>query len=149
MRGAAYVAFDGTPPAQARHAALAEEYAHVTAPLRRLADRYALECSLAACAGIEPPSWVRERLAELPAAMAHADRQASALDRAAIDTVEAAMLAGRVGEAFDAVVIDDGVVQVTDPAVRAKCDGDPPVGQAVRVTLAEADMATRTVRFSA
>ena len=33
---AGYVAFDGEVPAQPEHAALASEYAHVTAPLRRL-----------------------------------------------------------------------------------------------------------------
>jgi len=148
MRGAAYAAFDGEPPAQRRHAALAAEYAHVTAPLRRLADRYALECALAACAGDAPPAWVRERLEELPAAMAAADRRAGALERAAIDWVEAVRLAPRAGEVFRATVVDDGLVQLREPAVRARCDGDPPVGRAVDVRLVEADPATRRVRFA-
>jgi hypothetical protein len=39
-------------------------------------------------------------------------------------------------------------VQVTDPAVRARCDGDPPVGTAVRARLVEADPAARSVRFT-
>jgi exoribonuclease R len=149
MRGAAYAAFDGTPPEHARHGALAMEYAHVTAPLRRLADRYALECSLAACAGEPPPEWVRARLADLPKAMAEADRRANALERAAIDLVEAARLAGRVGETFAATVIDDGLIQLKDPAVRARCDGDPPVGRDIAARLVEADVTTRTVRFEA
>jgi exoribonuclease R len=150
MRGAGYVAFDdGEWPQQPRHAALAEEYAHVTAPLRRLADRYALECAIAACAGAAPPAWVLERLEALPDAMRAADRRASALERACVDLVEASLLADRVGEVFDAVVVDDGLVQVASPAVRARCDGDPPVGAAVRATLVVADPATRTVRFRA
>ncbi|HKT03875.1 MAG TPA: RNB domain-containing ribonuclease, partial [Rugosimonospora sp.] len=46
MRGAGYTAFDGVPPAQPEQAAVAAPYAHVTAPLRRLADRYATEVCL-------------------------------------------------------------------------------------------------------
>jgi exoribonuclease R len=41
MRGAAYTAFDGALPPAPGHGAVAAPYAHVTAPLRRLADRYA------------------------------------------------------------------------------------------------------------
>ncbi|MEA2294910.1 MAG: hypothetical protein QOE86_2549 [Solirubrobacteraceae bacterium] len=150
MRGAAYAAFsDGHAPEQPRHGALAEEYAHVTAPLRRLADRYALECSIAACAGVAPPPWAVEGLDRLPEAMRAADRRASALEHACVDLVEASLLAGRVGETFDAVVVDEGQIQIASPAVRAACDGDPPVGAAVRVRLVVADPASRTVRFSA
>ena len=43
MRGADYVAFDGEPPDHRAHSALAMPYAHCTAPLRRLADRYVLD----------------------------------------------------------------------------------------------------------
>ena len=76
-----------------------------------------------------------------------ADRRAGALERATVDLVEAVVLRDRVGETFDAAVIDDGLVQLRDPAVRAKCDGDPPVGNDVRVRLVEADPGSRTVRF--
>ena len=48
LRGAGYASFDGSPPAGAWHGGLAAPYAHVTAPLRRLADRYAAEACLAA-----------------------------------------------------------------------------------------------------
>ncbi|MGE5720672.1 MAG: ribonuclease catalytic domain-containing protein, partial [Nocardioidaceae bacterium] len=58
LRGSGYVGFNGAVPEQAEHSALASEYAHVTAPLRRLVDRYALEISLALCAGTEVPGWV-------------------------------------------------------------------------------------------
>ena len=62
LRGAGYVAFDGQPPADARHAGVAAHYSHVTAPLRRLADRYATEAPasterrLLECARC-PPRW--------------------------------------------------------------------------------------------
>ena len=148
LRGAGYTIFDGAPPADGRHHAIADEYAHVTAPLRRLADRYATECALAAAAGERPPAWALERLEALPEAMRAADRRASALERAAVDLVEAAVLERRVGESFDAVVVDEGRVALLDPAVRGRCDGDPPVGQRVRVRLTTADVATRTVRFT-
>ncbi len=54
--GASYEAFGGTGqepgvPDDAAHAAIGAEYAHVTAPLRRLVDRYGTEVCLALCAG--------------------------------------------------------------------------------------------------
>ena len=61
---AGYTAFDGAPPADAAHFAVAAPYAHATAPLRRLQDRYVSECCLAAAAGTSPPQWVRAGLAE-------------------------------------------------------------------------------------
>jgi exoribonuclease R len=150
LRGAAYAAFDGEPPAQRRHFAIAAEYAHVTAPLRRLVDRYALECCLAACTGEPPPEWVRTALPTLPDEMAAAGRRASSLERAVIDLVEAEVLQQRVGEAFDAVVVDEDppLLQLTDPAVRARFDGEAPAGARVRARLVEADPATRAVRFA-
>ncbi|MGH8940043.1 MAG: RNB domain-containing ribonuclease, partial [Actinomycetes bacterium] len=62
LRGAGYTAFDGGVPEQATHAAVAAEYAHTTAPLRRLVDRYVSETCLALCAGNEVPEWVRTAL---------------------------------------------------------------------------------------
>jgi exoribonuclease R len=84
--------------------------------------------------------------------MAAADRKARAVERASIDLVEAAMLAPQVGRTYDAVVVEAdgkrGVVQLAEPAVRARCDGaDLPVGHRLRVRLTEADVATRSVRF--
>ena len=60
LRGSAYVAFDGAAPEQPLHSAIAASYSHVTAPLRRLVDRYALECCVALCAGQAVPAWVTE-----------------------------------------------------------------------------------------
>jgi hypothetical protein len=62
------------------------------------------------------------------------------------------VLAPRVGEQFDAVVVESGpkggVVQLREPAVRAKCEGAAlPLGHEVRVVLAVADPAARSVAF--
>jgi exoribonuclease R len=148
-RGAGYTVFDGSLPAEATHFAVAAAYAHATAPLRRLQDRYVSECCLAATAGVSPPDWVRAGLAELPKAMANGARRANAVDRGVVDLVEAVLLAGREGERFAAVVIDDGLIQLREPAVRGKVEGDcPPPGSEVSVRLDRADPAARTVLFS-
>ena len=63
FRGAGYQAFRGTLPEQPMHAAIAAPYAHVTAPLRRLVDRYAGEICVAICAGQPVPEWVAATLA--------------------------------------------------------------------------------------
>lgn len=149
FRGAAWTPFEGTPPAQVLHGAIAAPYAHVTAPLRRLVDRYGLEVSLAAHAGRPVPAWVTDALPALGEEMAHAARRSSAVDRACTDVVEAAVLAPHVGALFDGVALDHDTVQLTDPAVVARCDGeDLPVGERVRVRLARADVDAREVRFS-
>jgi exoribonuclease R len=152
LRGAAYVAFDGQPPAATQHAAIAAPYAHATAPLRRLVDRFSGETCLALCAGREVPEWVRTALPTLPGLMAAGDRRSSEYERGYLDLVEAALLAGRVGQTFDGVVVDvregRGVVQLREPVVRARIDGDHlPLGAAVRVRLTEASPADRAVRF--
>ncbi|MDX6212140.1 MAG: hypothetical protein QOF82_1227 [Frankiales bacterium] len=158
LRGAGYVAFDGTAPAQPMHSAVAAPYAHATAPLRRLADRYVSEICLALSAGVPVPQWARSQLPSLPPVMAVADRRSHDLERAMIDLVEAVTLSGRVGETFRAVVVevreasDDrparATVQLREPAVRARCTGNLPLGQETDVRLVVADPVTRTVEFT-
>jgi exoribonuclease R len=156
LRGASYTGFDGAVPAQAEHSALASEYAHVTAPLRRLVDRYALDICAALCAGTEVPSWVLEKLEELPATMQSSGQRASQYENAIVDLVEAEVLRHSVGQTFAGVVVsvdeDDprrGDVVVQQPATEAPVTGQSelPLGTDVTVRLAEADPATRTVRF--
>ncbi len=106
MRGAGYTAFDGELPELIEQAAVAAPYAHVTAPLRRLADRYATEVCLALFAGTEIPGWARSSLPKLPAVMASTDQKAGAANRGAIDLTEAVLLQHRVGERFEAAVVD-------------------------------------------
>jgi exoribonuclease R len=139
------------------HAALANEYAHVTAPLRRLVDRYAGEIAVALSAGADVPEWVRTRMPELPKVMQNSDAVAKRYERAVLDVVEAALLSGRVGEAFPAAIVDldekdprTGSVVIKDPAVEAKVssrDGALPLGEDVTVRLVEADTRTRRVGF--
>ncbi|GIE04572.1 RNB domain-containing ribonuclease [Paractinoplanes durhamensis] len=157
LRGAAYTPFDGTPPAETGHGGVGAPYAHVTAPLRRLADRYATEVCLALVAGSAVPEWAREALPRLPKAMGDTDRLAGSATRGAIDLAEAVLLNGRVGETFEAGVVDrddpgrnrppGGTVALDDPAVRARCLGDLPLGERIRARLTIADPATRKVEF--
>ncbi|MFF0868823.1 RNB domain-containing ribonuclease [Nonomuraea sp. NPDC003560] len=154
LRGAGYAAFDGAPPKLAEHAAVAAPYAHVTAPLRRLVDRYATEVCLAVAAGEPVPAEVRAALPLLPDIMSATGRRAGAVDRACVDLVEAFLLRERIGQSFEAMVIDvderrgGGQVQLVEPAVIARCDGVLPLGERVAVRLTQADPATREVRFT-
>jgi exoribonuclease R len=154
MRGAGYTPFDGAPPPQPLHAAVAAPYAHVTAPLRRLADRYVTEVCLALHAGAEVPAWARAALPGLPEVMSRTDRVAGAAERAAVDLVEAVLLQDRVGETFDAAVLDvdpakhRADIAIDDPPVRARCEGEGfPLGERIAVRLTEADPAKRRVVF--
>lgn len=152
FRGSGYQAFDGAPPEDPAQAAIAAPYAHTTAPLRRLVDRYSLAVCAALAADVEPPAWAREGLAELPGIMAETGRRAAAVDRACTDAVEAAVLAHRVGEVFPAVVVDSdrgGVeIQVTEPAVTARAEGTARPGETVTAVLTEADVEAGRVRFT-
>ncbi|MFK4064322.1 RNB domain-containing ribonuclease [Streptomyces sp. NPDC029674] len=159
LRGAGYTAFSGGQvPALTTHAAVAAPYTHCTAPLRRLVDRYASELALAACADAPPPEWVLAALDELPKEMADGTRRGNTVERECVDVVEAALLKERVGEIFDAVVVDVrerdpavGTVQVAEPAVVARIEGGPaalPLGERVRARLTQADPGTAKVQFA-
>ena len=148
FRGAAWTPFHGTPPDLLAHGAIAAPYAHVTAPLRRLVDRYGSEVCLAAVAGRAVPDWVLTALPTLGEVMAVGARRAAAVDRACTDLVEAAVLAPHVGSEFEGVALDDRTVQLRSPAVVARAEGELPAGEDVRVRLVAADPATRTVRFT-
>ncbi|KAB2972469.1 RNB domain-containing ribonuclease [Streptomyces sp. SS1-1] len=157
LRGAGYTPFrDGDLPALTTHAAVAAPYAHCTAPLRRLVDRYASEICLAATAGDPVPDWVLAALDTLPSRMTEGARRAGTVERECVDLVEAALLKDRVGEEFDACVIDvderrptSGVVQLRTPAVIGRVDARSPLplGDPLRVRLTRSDPATAKVRF--
>ncbi|MFD9003531.1 RNB domain-containing ribonuclease [Streptomyces sp. NPDC059582] len=157
LRGAGYTVFrDGLLPDITAHAAVAAPYAHCTAPLRRLADRYAAELCLAAVAGQHPPDWVLAALDALPAEMRDGSRRAATVERAGVDIVEAALLRDRVGDLFDGCVVDVeqhrptvGTVQLRDPAVIGRIEGGHlPLGERLRVRLTQADPITAKVRFA-
>ncbi|MEU0332882.1 RNB domain-containing ribonuclease [Streptomyces sp. NPDC006193] len=158
LRGAGYTVFrDGRLPPLTTHAAVAAPYAHCTAPLRRLADRYAAEICLAAVAGQDPPEWVLAALEALPGRMAEGSRRAGTVERECVDLVEAALLKDRVGEEFDGCVVDVderrptvGTVQVTSPAVIGRVEGERlPLGERLRVRLTRADPASAKILFTA
>ena len=155
IRGSGYTSFDGDAPKDPVHAALASTYAHTTAPLRRLVDRYVGEACVALSSGKEIPEWVRAELPTLPEVMEGSSRRANQYESGIVSALEAALLKNSVGETFEAVVVDvderdgGGVVQLTDPAVTARCDGDDlPLGERVKVRLERADVLQRQVRFT-
>jgi exoribonuclease R len=156
LRGAGYTAFrDGELPALTTHSAVAAAYTHCTAPLRRLADRYTTELCLAASADRPVPDWVLAALDTLPARMTDGSRRAAQVERECVDLVEAALLKDRVGDTFDACVIDladtkpdTGTVHLESPAVIGRIDGPHlPLGERLRVRLTEADPGRAKVRF--
>ena len=134
------------------HAAIAAPYAHVTAPLRRLGDRFATECVLATVHGKEPPAWARDALEELPELLRSSMARANELDRAVVDHLEALVLSSHVGERFRAVVVDQrkgaAVVQLREPAVVATVPGEHPLGEEVDVEVVSADPVARTVELA-
>ncbi|MFB9587811.1 RNB domain-containing ribonuclease [Streptomyces racemochromogenes] len=159
LRGAGYTVFTGgRTPDPALHAAVAAPYAHCTAPLRRLVDRYAGELCVAAVAGAEPPAWAVEALEALPREMAEGTRLANSVERECVDLVEAALLKDRVGETFEAMVIDvkeqepkTGTVHLEEPAVVGRVvspTGRLPLGERIRVRLTQADPGTAKVLFA-
>jgi len=127
FRGAGYVGFSGSVPELTEQAAIGAPYAHVTAPLRRLGDRFAIELALAAHDDRAAESWAVDALATLPEVLEDGTRRQSALDRACVDFTEAMVLRDRVGQRFEVVVTevedDDARVQFRAPAVLAKARG--------------------------
>jgi exoribonuclease R len=135
------------------HSAVAATYAHATAPLRRLGDRYVIEAALAVANGRAVADEVEVAFEKLPEVMERTETRADRVDGAVIALAEAVWLAGRVGESFDAVVVDEDqrgtVIQLADPAVLARIEAhhvDP--GDEVRVALSAVDVDARRVEFT-
>jgi exoribonuclease R len=157
LRSSGYVGFkDGDRPERPVHAAVAAPYAHVTAPLRRLCDGAANEVVLAEFENRTIPAWAKAELDTLPDVMAKARSRESAYGHAALDLVEALVLKTRVGECFDAVVVDiheereRAVVQLRDPAVVASVSaGGVKLGEEVAVRLIAADPVGRRIELEA
>jgi exoribonuclease R len=148
--GATYEPFvEGRTP---WHAAMAATYAHATAPLRRLADRYVVEAALSVASNEPVPADVAAAFEGLPKVMDDYERLAGHVDSAVRDLAEAVLLSGREGDVFDGVIVDEddrgAVMQITDPAVLTRIRAskvDP--GSPVRAKLVSADPATRRVEF--
>jgi exoribonuclease R len=156
LRGAGHAAFGpGVGPApvgqEGRHSAVAAHYAHVTAPLRRLGDRFAAEAALAVATHVDVADWVLEGLAALPPLLASAQQREAAVSRAVVDLAEAAVLSSRVGEVLPAVVVSTDErgsgLQVLDPPVRARCKEVLELGAALQVRVVSADPVARRVEL--
>lgn len=153
LRGAGYQKLgEGQEPVV--HAGVGGYYAHVTAPLRRLIDRYGQEVCLALSSGEEVPEWVGEGLDQVLATMNSSSQVAALVDRACLDLTEAVVLAPWRGENFQAVVMESAQAKNTarvfieHPPVFGTCVGAPPVGTGAVVTLVRADVASRDVAFA-
>jgi exoribonuclease R len=136
------------------HSAMRATYAHGTAPLRRLADRYVTEATLAVANGRPVPDEVTAAFERLPDVMNRAEARAGQVDSAVLELAEAVVLGGRVGERFPGTVTDidkkrGALVQLADPAVTTRVPADGlEVGAEVALRLDEADPSRRLTRFS-
>jgi exoribonuclease R len=134
------------------HAAMAATYSHATAPLRRLADRYVVQATLAIMNGRPVPDAVQNAFAKLPKIMASADALGGQVARSVIDLAEAVTLKDRVGAIFEAVVTDVDErgtrIQLNDLAVvtRIIAHGVAP-GDPLRAQLIAVDTDRRTSEF--
>ena len=168
FRGSGYLAFgaggvgvpaddEASDAEEAVHSAIAARYAHVTAPLRRLVDRYGEEVCIAACAQAPVPEWVLQALPDLPDVMEQTGKRARAIGRGALTALEALVLRGHEGEVFDGVITSErdgrGELVLTEPAVVTEVRGGSgqsgdrlPIGERVRVRLLSADPAAG-IRF--
>lgn len=159
FRGASYAAFTSIDeiPGDPVQAAIAAPYAHTTAPLRRLVDRFVLLICHAHSRGMAPDPALLEAIGVLPELMRRAAGRGGDLERRAIDLVEIAALASWTGQVVEATVIDrreesvseDGTrnaptrveVQMIDPPVTAWVPMDARPGQTVRIRIDSADPA--------
>jgi exoribonuclease R len=153
FRGAGYAVMNGSMPEITAQSAVGAPYAHTTAPLRRLVDRWVLVICEALTTGSPVPQWARDSLDTLPAIMATTSRVAAQFTAASVDRVEAALLADRVGESFAATVLSVGgknaVVQLRDPAVTASIAATDGLaaGTVVSLTLKSVAIAEGVVVF--
>ncbi|EGD55778.1 ribonuclease II [Gordonia neofelifaecis NRRL B-59395] len=159
MRGAGYLALDAEstrlPVERLEHAGVGGLYAHVTAPLRRLGDRFATEACLAVTAGDAVPDWALTALPALPKTMSGSDSVAATAERKSVDLTESVVLSDQVGQRFDAVVMRgrDGKrapeIFIESPAIVARCENAPDAGTRCVVEVTAADPSVPEVSFRA
>ena len=156
MRGAGYEAFSEPLEVLPPHSAIALPYAHCTAPLRRLADRYVLDLLVTLEKGGMPSPEEVARLQQLPAAMDEAGRRSGRLERRVLDIAEAWELRERIGASFGALVLDarddEFEAQLEEVPVRARVPlpaGASPLelGQEVEVRLVAVELEEGRAEF--
>lgn len=149
--GASYVPY--RPGVRPWHAAMAATYCHMTAPLRRLADRYVGRAMLAVANGQAVPSEVSDAFTRLGPVMDKAGARSGQIERAVVDLAETAILAGQEGKSFAAMVTDLGEsgarIQLCDAPVvtRVTAHGIAP-GDRITVRLDRVDPLRRELSFS-
>jgi exoribonuclease R len=139
------------------HAAIAATYAHATAPMRRLADRYVLDLLVAQFAHDQVGvANVRSVLHTLPELMERAEQRAAKVERNSMELIESTLLEPLVGQQLSARVLEvsrDGVqVQIDDPAVlwrlSHRADSNTQVGDTITVTVVQAENTTKAASNS-
>lgn len=153
LRGAGYIRIGKDSPAEV-HAGIGGYYAHVTAPLRRLVDRYATEVCLALAAGREVPEWVFARGDEVVDSMRSTSQLASQVEKACLNLTEATVLSPWIDSNFEAVILSAvpdkkrARAFVAQPPVIADVVGAPEQGEQTTLSLITADPAKREVAFA-
>ena len=148
--GAAYAPYQ--PGVVPWHVAMAATYAHATAPLRRLADRYVVRAALAIANGLPVPESVSQAFAKLPPVMARADTLSGQIERAVVDLAEAVMLKGCEGRVYPAIVTDvderGARMQLKEQPVVARVEAHKvQPGDAISVRLLTTDPERRLIQF--
>ncbi|SES23497.1 RNB domain-containing ribonuclease [Corynebacterium cystitidis] len=152
LRGSGYVWLGSQDPEV--HAGIGGYYSHVTAPLRRLIDRYATEVCLAISGGYEIPQWVIEDASQVIKTMGRTSQLANTVDRACLKLTEATVLQPWVGHNFDGVVLLTDTARstcrifVNDPPVFGESLGHPAEGTETKFSLIRADIDGREVAFA-
>lgn len=149
FRGASYLAFT-TPdevPAEAAErtqAAIGAPYAHATAPLRRLVDRFVLLTCHHLLRGEELPAALLDALPLIPQIMKETSSRAGALGREALDIVEALAMRGYVGRELDATILSSSEgtaqLQLTEPPVTLRAEVPGEIGDVVPVRVAAVEI---------
>lgn len=165
FRGADYDVINGQAEADLEQAAIAAPYAHTTAPLRRLVDRFVLLCCDLQANNHPIPEELNEALEQLPGLMRESSIAANRVSNAAIDLIEAYVLQHRIGEKFEAIVLREatgthngdpeqgeaksrpGNLQLVSEPITGQFTGSAKPGTLVTVVLRLADPATRKIMF--
>ncbi|WP_293951416.1 RNB domain-containing ribonuclease [uncultured Corynebacterium sp.] len=152
LRGSGYMSIEAVDPEV--HNGVGGYYSHVTAPLRRLVDRFATEYCLAIAGGYEVPDWVKTVQDEVLESMKRTSALAGQVDNACLDLTEATVLRPWVGQNFNGVALSSDEEKATarlfimDPPVFARGLGAPKAGTRQEFTLITADPVNRAVQFA-
>lgn len=159
FRGASYLAFIAreelpADPVEHGQAAIGAPYAHTTAPLRRLVDRFVLLVCHAHLSGQAPVPDLLAALPLIPPLMQESSARAGTLQRAGLDLVEVMALVSYTGRTCEGTVIDrreasEGdrpaparvLVRLQEPPVTRWVPSSAQVGDAITVRVVSADPA--------